>query len=86
MKLFVEIELNRFVALKKIKNFFKSIQKQFVKTLLKSALQSLSRSLLSFVPRRSFKERRLNEPPAGACACVPRRSKKGLTFANGRLC
>lgn len=49
-------------------------------------LQSVSRSLLSFVPRRNFNERRLNEPPAGACACVPRRNRNGLTVANGRLC
>lgn len=49
-------------------------------------LQSVSRSLLSLVPRRSLSERRLNDPPAGACVCVPRRSKNGLTFASGRLC
>lgn len=47
-------------------------------------LQSVSISLLSFVPRRSFKDRRLNDPPDGAC--VPRRNKNGLTFATGRLC
>lgn len=53
---------------------------------IQNNLQSVSRSLLSLVPRRSFSERRLNDPPAGACVCVPRRSKNGLTLASGRLC
>lgn len=84
MKLFFEIESNRFVALKtELFNIWTEI------SMWKQAnvhLQSVSRSLLSLVPRRNFNDRRLNEPPAGACAFVPRRNKNGRTFAIGRLC
>lgn len=42
-------------------------------------------SLPSFVPRLSFSERRLNEPPVGA-PDVPRRSKNGRTGTTGLRC
>lgn len=47
--------------------------------------QSVSKSLPSFVFRRSFSDRRLNDPPVGFVA-VPRLKRKGLTVATGRRC
>lgn len=48
-------------------------------------LQSASISFPSLVPRRSFNDRRLNEPPVGA-PDVPRRNKNGRTGTTGRRC
>lgn len=52
---------------------------------LLSNSQSASISFPSLVFLLSFKDRRLNEPPVGFVA-VPRRRRKGLTVATGRLC
>lgn len=85
MKLYVVIVLNPYVALKDF--WAKNVKlKDIPLRWHANCLRSDSRSLLSLVPRRSFNDRRLNEPPAGAWAWVPRRSKNGLTFASGRLC
>lgn len=87
MILFDVIVSNLFFVLKTYEKlfFFENFSSNELKKLSRK-LQSLSRSFPSFVPLLNFNDLRLNDPPVGAGACVPRRSKNGLTFAIGRRC
>lgn len=74
------IELNPFVALR----LCYQLSKETIK-LKEIYLQSASMSFPSLVPRLSFNDLRLNEPPVGA-PDVPRLSKNGRTGATGLRC